>query len=245
MSARSTSACNAPAPTHLWLDARIIERLLGAVPDDLGSVSLRSASTRQPEWLPVAPAAHYLSGGVVADLDGASHAAAPLGVRRDRVQRRARREPARVELVARRLGVLGHRVVSAIVAGKETADETGAMHGVLALQDEPAAATADPTVPAGTSAAAATELRDALQHAMSADCGVARDPDGLARAALRQAAVDASGLPAHEVASHEVLNLLHVAAWFAADAHEEFAWCAHAYRCPIHRRPLARSSRPR
>ena len=84
-------------------------RLPAPLPDDLGRVPCASASTRREDWLPVAPAAHYLSGGVVTDLDGATTLAAPVGVRRGRVQRRARREPARVELAARRARVRAPR----------------------------------------------------------------------------------------------------------------------------------------
>ena len=43
-----------------------------AVPDDRRGARARSASTRPRDWLPIAPAAHYLCGGIVADLDGAS-----------------------------------------------------------------------------------------------------------------------------------------------------------------------------
>ena len=57
------------------------------------------------ELVPVAPAAHYMMGGVATDLDGRSHAARPLRGRRDRVHRPTRREPARVELAERVLRV--------------------------------------------------------------------------------------------------------------------------------------------
>ena len=61
------------------------------------------------DWLPVAPAAHYLSGGVCTDLDGATTLPGSVGLRRGRVHRRARRQPAGVELAARRPGVRGAR----------------------------------------------------------------------------------------------------------------------------------------
>ena len=47
-------------------------RLRAALPDDLGRVPNRRSRSRPRDWLPVAPAAHYLSGGVVTDLDGAT-----------------------------------------------------------------------------------------------------------------------------------------------------------------------------
>ena len=57
------------------------------------------------EPVPVAPAAHYLIGGVLADLDGRTHAAGPARGRRVRVHRPARRQPARLELAQRVLRV--------------------------------------------------------------------------------------------------------------------------------------------
>ena len=70
--ARSTSACATTGADHLWLDATMIDDFPTPLPDDLGARARRSASTRRSDWLPVAPAAHYLSGGVVTDLDGAT-----------------------------------------------------------------------------------------------------------------------------------------------------------------------------
>ena len=98
---------------HLWLDATGLEGFAERFPTimaALAEVGLDPAT----DWLPVAPAAHYSCGGVVADLDGAIDAAGALGGGRGRVQRRARRQPARVELAARRHGLRpegrrGHR----------------------------------------------------------------------------------------------------------------------------------------
>jgi L-aspartate oxidase len=56
---------------HLWLDATG----LGAFAERFPTLaaSLRDAGLDPSvDWLPIAPAAHYLSGGVVTDLDGAS-----------------------------------------------------------------------------------------------------------------------------------------------------------------------------
>ncbi len=141
--------------------------------------------------------------------------------------------------------VFGRRVVCAIVADKHTAEPTGAMCGVLDLTLPDASRAADPLVPADADATG--ELRGALQRVMSADCGVARDPDGLQRAAetLVDLAEDAAGLPEHGVAAYEVVNLLRVARAIvaAATAREESRGAHTRTDVPIRRRPLARSSR--
>ena len=56
---------------HLWLDATGLERFAERFPTitaALADAGLDPAT----DWLPIAPAAHYSCGGVVADLDGAS-----------------------------------------------------------------------------------------------------------------------------------------------------------------------------
>ena len=56
---------------HLWLDATGLERFAERFPTiaaELAKVGLDPAE----DWLPIAPAAHYSCGGILADLDGAS-----------------------------------------------------------------------------------------------------------------------------------------------------------------------------
>ena len=56
---------------HLWLDATGLEAFDERFPtlaERLAAAGLNPAV----DWLPIAPAAHYLSGGVITDLDGAS-----------------------------------------------------------------------------------------------------------------------------------------------------------------------------
>ena len=56
---------------YLWLDATGLESFGERFPTV--AASLRAAGLDPAvDWLPIAPAAHYLSGGVVTDLDGAS-----------------------------------------------------------------------------------------------------------------------------------------------------------------------------
>jgi L-aspartate oxidase len=175
------------------------------------------------EWLPVAPAAHYLSGGVVADLDGATtlpHLWA-CGETACSGVHGANRLASNSLLDGL---VFGRRVVCAIAAGKHAAESTGAMDGVLALPPDGGSAP-DPIVLGTDGTTVAGELRSAVQRTMSADCGVARDPDGLARAArvLAELAEGAEGLPVREIASYEVINLLRVSRVIvaAATAREE------------------------
>src|SRR3989440_3934458 len=56
---------------HLWLDASGLERFDERFPTIAASVHAVGLDPSK-DWLPIAPAAHYLSGGVVTDLDGAT-----------------------------------------------------------------------------------------------------------------------------------------------------------------------------
>jgi L-aspartate oxidase len=56
---------------HLWLDATALERFDQRFPTIAASVRSIGLDPSS-DWLPIAPAAHYLSGGLLTDLDGAS-----------------------------------------------------------------------------------------------------------------------------------------------------------------------------
>ena len=56
---------------HLWLDGRHVPGLEHRFATLVAAIRAAGFDPRR-EWLPVAPAAHYLCGGVVADLDGAT-----------------------------------------------------------------------------------------------------------------------------------------------------------------------------
>jgi L-aspartate oxidase len=202
---------------HLWLDATKLERFDERFPTiaaALNEVGLDPAR----DWLPIAPAAHYLCGGVVADLDGASSLpglwaageAACNGVHG------ANRLASNSLLDGL---VFGERVVEGIVAGKTGADSTGAMRGVLdvALGAEPAS---DPVVLPQSPGTDPAELRGAVQRTMSADCGVVRDAVGLQSAAetLGDLALLTENLPARTVPTYEVLDLVRVSRAIVASA---------------------------
>ncbi|HEY2565908.1 MAG TPA: L-aspartate oxidase [Acidimicrobiales bacterium] len=56
---------------HLWLDATGLEAFSARFPTITASLTAIGLDPSR-DWLPIAPAAHYLSGGVVTDLSGAS-----------------------------------------------------------------------------------------------------------------------------------------------------------------------------
>ncbi len=56
---------------HLWLDATALENFDRRFPTLAESLRVAGLDPAV-DWLPIAPAAHYISGGVLTDLDGAS-----------------------------------------------------------------------------------------------------------------------------------------------------------------------------
>ena len=224
---------------HLWLDARSIDGFPRRFPTiwahcrDAGLDPTR-------EWLPVAPAAHYLCGGVVTDVDGAASLpglwacgeAACTGVHgANRLASNSLLEGL----------VFGHRVAAAIAAGRTGPEPTGAMRGVP-LDDVPlfpnrrssqGDGDGEERQLAGGSAPGANRrssqgdgggeerqlggavagLRDRLQRDMTTFAGVLRDGPGLARAAAAVAAVEgelSSGGPTDGRDVAELRNLLAV-----------------------------------
>jgi L-aspartate oxidase len=206
---------------HVFLDASMIPDFATRFPTiwrACRSVGLDPTT----EYLPVAPAAHYLSGGVVTDLDGATTLghlwscgeAACSGVHG------ANRLASNSLLDGL---VFGTRVVEAIAAGRDGARSTGAMTGVLDV----AAGAAEPDIDATnldtTNLDATTDpekVRGAIQHTMSADSGVVRDAERLAsaRATLRDLGPATDELRPGVVPTFEVRNLLRVARGIVAAA---------------------------
>jgi L-aspartate oxidase len=204
---------------HVWLDATMIDDFEDHFPTIWVSCR-RAGLDPTKEWLPVAPAAHYLSGGVVTDLDGATtldHLWACGEVACSGVHGANR-------LASNSLLdglVFGERVVEAIVAGKSSAESTGAMTGVLDLpRDDPSET--DPVVLTDENATDPDDVRAALQRLMSADCGVVRDADGLERASatLADLTLVAHDFPSRSIASYEVIDLLRVARAIVASARQ-------------------------
>ncbi len=211
---------------HVWLDATMIAGFAERFPTIWRACREVGLDPRH-EWLPVAPAAHYLSGGVVADLDGATTLrglwacgeVACSGVHgANRLASNSLLEGL----------VFGERVVSAIAEGRDGPRATGAMRGVAEAladtgdgaatrettdrRDAPDEPTEDPATPA--------VLLGSIQRAMSADAGVERDAEGLERAAATLAALGrrVEALSPGAEAGYEVSNVARVARAIVAAA---------------------------
>jgi L-aspartate oxidase len=185
---------------HAWLDATGLERFDERFPTIARSVRSIGLDPEK-EWLPIAPAAHYLSGGLLVDLDGATDLpglwacgeASCSGVHG------ANRLASNSLLEGM---VFAPRVVDAIERGQDGPTATGALGGRnIPLQwldhERLDAPVVDDDV---------TELRDRLQRAMTAGAGVVRTAGSLelVREAL---AVPGGDTPA----DHEVRNLVTLA----------------------------------
>ena len=201
---------------HLWLDATMIDDFAARFPTIWNACRTVGLDPTR-EWLPVAPAAHYLSGGVLADLDGATTMpglwtcgeAACSGVHG------ANRLASNSLLDGL---VFGARVVAAIGRGKRGPDPSGPMADVLASGLEIAPSGSDRFVP-DECEPIDPRHREAIEATMSTDVGVVRDADGLAIAAKSlEALLDGAGSVPRSVTAYEVANLAAVAAAIVAGA---------------------------
>ncbi len=181
---------------HLWLDATGLDRFPDRFPTimaALADVGLDPAV----DWLPIAPAAHYSCGGVLADLDGASTLPG-LWV--------AGETSCNGVMGANRLAsnslldgmVFGPRVVEAIERGADGPSPTGAMRSVLGGGEIPGRSLVLPVPGTGQVAD-----RSELQRTMTAHAGVVRSADSLGVAA---AACDGA-VTGDDPAAWEVRNL--------------------------------------
>ena len=213
---------------HMWLDATGLENFAERFPTI--AASLQGAGLDPAtDWLPIAPAAHYLSGGIVTDLDGASSLpglwacgeAACTGVHG------ANRLASNSLLEGM---VFSPRVVEAVVAGRDGPSPTGAMRAVLgrgrpeiggrplALElpaaggDEvPDAAGGDevPAAPGGGDGSDVHKARHELQQAMTAGAGVLRSRESLD--ATCEVVRPLLAVPRRSPAAAELVNLATVA----------------------------------
>jgi L-aspartate oxidase len=158
---------------HLWLDATGIDEFATRFPTIWAACrSVGLDATR--DWLPVAPAAHYLSGGVCTDLDGATTLpglwacgeAACSGVHgANRLASNSLLEGL----------VFAARAVEAILDGRDACAPTGVLRHPLMVDPAPRV---EPAV-----IAAGPSIRERLQQVMTRDAGVLRSAASLERAA--------------------------------------------------------------
>jgi L-aspartate oxidase len=174
---------------HLWLDATGLERFAERFPTiaaELSNVGLDPAK----DWLPIAPAAHYSCGGILADLNGASSMPGVWV---------AGEASCNGVMGANRLAsnslldgmVFGPRVVEAIDRGVEGPEPTGAMRALLGGGEIAGWPIDVPPADARTVPDLAT-----LQRTMTTHAGVLRGASSLeaaARACAGQVAGDDPG----------------------------------------------------
>ena len=203
---------------HLWLDATGLERFSARFPTIAASLSSIGLDP-QRDWLPIAPAAHHLSGGVVTDLWGAT--ALPglwaVGEVACTGVHGANRLASNSLLEGM---VFGARLAERIPSGAPSPEPSGALRAVLG--EEPIdgiectelvqAATPRPPDPDRWPDLDVTKLRDTVQRAMTRGAGVVRSADSLAGArAVVEDATAALGDAAASVGAGELANLLRLA----------------------------------
>ena len=171
---------------HVWLDATGLEQFDERFPTI--ARELRAAGLDPTtDWLPVAPAAHYLCGGVVTDLDGATSlpglwAAGEVACSGVHGANRLASNSLLEGMV------FGFRVVEAVERGRDRPEATGAMRSVLDGDGDhviggrtvasPVPRVAVPWSP-NPAASTADVARARLQHAMTAGAGVVRSAASL------------------------------------------------------------------
>ncbi|MGI8793228.1 MAG: L-aspartate oxidase [Acidimicrobiales bacterium] len=169
---------------YLWLDATGLDEFAARFPTIDASVRAIGLDPTT-EWLPIAPAAHSLSGGVITDLDGASSMPGlwAAGETSCSGVHGANRLASNSLLDGM---VFGARVVEAIAGGRDGPLATGAMRAVLdgSHDDDVITGAAIPLRRPTPGSKPADDIdvgkeRDRLQRAMTAGAGVRRDADSL------------------------------------------------------------------
>ena len=202
---------------HCWLDATGLERFSERFPTiaaELAIVGLDPAT----EWLPIAPAAHHLAGGVLSDVDGATMLEGlwAAGEVADTGVHGANRLASNSLLEGM---VFGARVAEAIESGRRSVGPTGVVRPLLGATGGLPVISSTPMVDDGSRHDVREDLRmlgtlekrAALQSVMTAGAGVVRSEASLRTAAssLEALAIDA-GAP-DSAAAGELRNLATVA----------------------------------
>jgi L-aspartate oxidase len=197
---------------HLWLDTTGLERFGTRFPTIASSLAAVGLDPTR-DWLPVAPAAHHISGGVVTDLWGATALAGlwSAGEAACTGVHGANRLASNSLLEGM---VFGARVAEAI-AGGARASATGVLGSLREPGDIPVSLLELPELPLGERSGPrddldATKARGVFQSAMTAGAGVVRTDSSLAAAAAVVERV-AAAITGSDVASRELANLADVA----------------------------------
>jgi L-aspartate oxidase len=217
---------------HLWLDARHVRGLEERFATLVTAIGAAGFDPLR-EWLPVAPAAHYLCGGVVTDLDGATSlpglwAAGEVACTGVHGANRLASNSLLEGLV------FAARAVDAMGRGQDGPEPTGALGAVLTGRPDRNGIGATrldrkPTDPAVPAVADPGVARTTLQRAMSTGAGVVRSATSLDQTrrvvqSLLGAEPDTSAASTSPSAeAYEAANLVTVAAALldAAEAREE------------------------
>ena len=240
----------------LWLDATALESFGSRFPTisaELAAIGLDPAT----DWLPIAPAAHYLSGGVLTDLWGAT--ALPGLWAAGEVACTGVHGANRLASNSLLEGmVFGARLAETILDGGDGPTPTGVLAPVLEGRAEPVDAPGPPDVgetPAdidgldsldgSSGSGGVAKARDLLQRAMTDGAGVVRSAASLARAGRVVAAVDGvmASTPTDRAAG-ELANLVTAARSVltsatlrtetrGAHARSDFPDTSDAWRCRI------------
>lgn len=197
---------------RVWLDATAIADFPTRFPTVFAACREAGLDPRV-EWLPVAPAAHYLSGGVATDLDGATSLpglwacgeVACSGVHG------ANRLASNSLLDGL---VFGPRAVAAIADGKAGPDTTGVLRALPTLpvgQPAVVATSSEPVTPT-IEHREVSEARRLVQRTMTDHAGVLRDASGLAMAqsTLQRIDDEMTDTMRFDVASEELGNIVDV-----------------------------------
>jgi L-aspartate oxidase len=202
---------------HLWLDATGLEAFSARFPTITASLTAIGLDPSR-DWLPIAPAAHYLSGGVVTDLSGAT--ALPGLWAAGEVACTGVHGANRLASNSLLEGmVFGARLAESILDGGDGPSATGVMRAVL--HDGLAGSIDGAPGPLGVAVEGrladeqridVQKERDRLQRTMIEGAGVARSAGSLAGAADAIAEVgemlQSAGDPLHQRDHGELANLV-------------------------------------
>lgn len=232
---------------HLWLDATALERFAERFPTIAASLTSAGLDPAT-DWLPIAPAAHHLSGGVITDLWGAT--ALPGLWAAGEVACTGVHGANRLASNSLLEGmVFGARLAEAVADGRDAGTPTGVLGALQAAGAEgtaeigvrpvgaaartvastgkPVAAAGEPPAEAGEHGPDVAKALDVLQRGMTSGAGVVRSVASLAAAGavvaetadLIESAVRQGGQPVTP-ALGELANLATVASALLVSAGE-------------------------